>query len=139
MKVKNYVMGDFGGVSYKQGDFHTVGQSGLGASTELNTIYLNKKGQLGSMGFSLNDVFTTVFGTQAEAVKSQLQSGAASIATNVVGTKLATNAEAKQGVVDTVKASVAQIYQDNKAVVWIVGGGLALLAGLGLYNTFKKR
>ena len=130
MKVKNYTNGDFGGVSYKQGDFHTVGFSGTKVSKPTSSMG----------GNFFEDAFKTIFGEAgAQQVATTAQQAATSVVTNVVGTKLATNAEAKQGVVDTVRASVAQIYQDNKVIVWTVGGGFALLAGLGLYNTFKKK
>ena len=122
MKVKNYVMGDFGGISYNNGDYHTVGQSGLG-----------------SMGFSLNDVFSTVFGQDAQTVKATLQSGAASVATNIVGSKLATNQEAKQGIVDTVKASVSEVYSQYKIPIIVIGGSLTALMIYGIYNAVKKK
>jgi len=131
------IKGDFGGVSYTQGDFHTKGMSGMQNMT--GDFVTNGTSGLGTMGFSLNDVFSSVFGEGAEAVKSTLQSGAANVATNVVGSKLASDAAAKQGIVDTAKTAISQIYTEYKMPILIVGGGVALLAGLGLYNTFKKR
>lgn len=134
--------GDFGGISYTTGDFVTPGTSGLGSLTAKQFNDIQGKGdfgRMGSMGTSLNDVFAAVFGDASEEIKNTLQSGASSLATNIVGNKLATDPNAKQGVVDTAKAAISQIYQEYKVPVLLVGGGLSILAVAGLYNTFKKR
>lgn len=111
--MKNYVMGDFGSPITKKEE---------------------------GMGLALNDIFASVFGTEgAEQVKATLKAGATSTVTNIVGKKLSTDAEAKKSIVDTAKSTVSELYQEYKVPVLIVGGGVALLAGLGLYNTFKKK
>lgn len=127
------VNADFGGISYTTGDFHTPGTSGLGEVGEISPA------DFGSMGFALNDVFKTVFGKDAEAVKANLQAGASTLATNVVGTKLATDAQAKQGIVDTVKESAAQIYEEYKWPIIIGTSFVGIVTVVGLYNLFKKR
>ncbi len=128
MKVKEYCSGDFGGVTYKQGDFHTVGFSGA-----------PKAPQKGMGGNFFEDAFRSVFGQGASQVTSSLQAGATSVVTNVVGSKLTTDASAKQGIVDTVKASVGELYKEYKIPVIIIGGGISALLVYGIYNAVKKK
>jgi hypothetical protein len=132
------VKGDFGGISYQQGDFHTVGYSGIDVST--GDFVTNGTSGLGSMGFSLKEAFASVFGKDgAEAVKTSLQSGASNLATSVIGSKLASDPTAKQGVVDTAKATINQLYQEYKIPVIVVTGSLAALLAYGIYNAVKKK
>jgi len=151
------VKGDFGGISYKNGDFHTVGYSGidvstgdfitngtsgLGSSTQLDFISdrVLRGGMSGMGGSVLADAMNTIFGTGgAQAVISAAQTGASSIATNVIGSKLGTDPSAKQGVVDTIKASAAQLYQEYKIPVIVVTVGLSSLLAYGIYNAVKKK
>lgn len=151
------VKGDFGGISYKNGDFHTVGYSGidvvtgdfvtngtsgLGSSTQLDFISerVLKSGMSGMGGSVLADAMNAVFGTGgAAAVINAAQTGASSIATNVIGSKLGTDPNAKQGIVDTIKASAAQLYQEYKIPVIVVTVGLSSLLAYGVYNAVKKK
>lgn len=132
------VKGDFGGISYEQGDFHTVGYSGIDVA---NGDYVTNGTQgLSGMGDVWSDITSSIFGKQGVAqVTSSLQSGAANLATSVIGTKLAADPNAKQSVVDTAKATINQLYQDYKIPVIIVTGSLAALISYGIYNAVKKK
>ena len=121
--MSKYVKGDFGGVSYKQGDFHTEGTSGFGT--------------IG--GNTLTSWLSNILGQEnASSVVDAAQKAASSALINVAG-KSTTNPKAKEAIAETAKSTIAQIYQEYKTPILVVGGSIALLAGLGLYNTFKKR
>lgn len=115
------VRGDFGGMNRDEADFVTPGTSGLG-----------------HMGFALNDVFASVFGKDAEAVKQTLQTGASSVATNVSGKYLQKDPNARQGIVDTVRESAAQIYQEYKVPILVVTALSGVVLVSGLYNLYRR-
>lgn len=127
--------GDFGGISYKNGDFHTVGYSGIDVST--GDFVTNGTSGMGDIW---SNIASSVFGKEGVAqVTSTLQSGAANLATSVIGTKLAADPNAKQSVVDTAKATINQLYQDYKVPVIVVTGSLGALLAYGIYNAVKKK
>lgn len=191
------VKGDFGGISYEQGDFHTVGYSGIDVANgdyvtngtqglgslmskaksiankrimdrvkaidleiasfpsrqasllqekaklmaSLNKLPIHAKFRpMNGMGDVWSDITSSIFGKEGAAqVTSSLQSGAANLATSVIGTKLAADPNAKQSVVDTAKATINQLYQDYKIPVIVITGSLAALISYGIYNAVKKK
>ena len=124
---------DFGGISYTTGDFHTPGTSGLGSMSRADF------GHMGQMGFSLNDAFKTVFGENAEQVKANLQAGASSMAQQQISTKLQTDPNAKQGIIDTTKAAVGAAFKEYWYITVPVTAFTLIALGSGAYNFFKAR
>lgn len=60
MKIKQYTNGDFGGVTYKTGDFHTTGFSGMSYTT--GDFYTN-----GTSGLGATSVFDALLTPDVKA------------------------------------------------------------------------
>lgn len=106
---------------------------------QTKTLLANTVTMKGMGGNFFENAFKSVFGAGASQVTSSLQAGATSVVTNVVGSKLTTDASAKQGIVDTVKASVGELYKEYKIPVIVIGGGISALLVYGIYNAVKKK
>lgn len=113
--------GDFGGISYTTGDFVTPGTSGLG-----------------NMGLSLNEILGTVVGKEnVDQLKTTAQTAINTAIMNQAARNLETT-QAKQSLTSTAKDVLGELYEEYKWPIRIIGGGIAIVAALGIYNTYIK-